>query len=214
MRLSFARSIRRGAPAAEGRQGEGGSGSWSLTTLGFGDKTPTDPTLRLLITAEAAVGFAWLTAGNSWILSIYPVLSRRRTLAQRLFLLHTAGAKSGRSFVDLDSDVVAATLNDLAGLLTQVRMDLTQSSITYYFADSERLLSLPAALPLCVQLANDGLADNRSESVQWAAITLREALRCYLETVRDRFLCTPEGPPERVLAEYAAAHLRERDTII
>ncbi len=183
--------------------------STALTTLGFGDMTPTDATLRLLVTAEAAVGFAWLTAGISWLLSIYPVLARRRTLAQRLFLLDTAGAESGHRLADLEPRFVALLLMELAGALAQVRVDLIQSAITYYFADSERRLSLSAALPLCERLAQDGLTDAHPDLVRFAAVALREAVRSYAETVRLTFLHTPEGPLDRVLAEYAAAHHRE-----
>ena len=56
----------------------------TLTTLGFGDITPTSEALRLILPLEALLGFGLLSASISWLLSIYPALSRRRSRAWAL----------------------------------------------------------------------------------------------------------------------------------
>ncbi|HEU4563691.1 MAG TPA: potassium channel family protein [Gemmatimonadaceae bacterium] len=178
----------------------------SLTTLGVGDVTPTWTSLRLLCNVEAAIGFALLTAGISWILSIYPVLARRRTLARRVFLLHSAGAKVDRALTELDPVVAAPVVGELAVALAQVRVDLVQSGITYYFGDGERAGALAAALPLLARLADDGLAPGRADAVRHAAAGLHVAVRDFAETVRTTYLRMPERPLGDVLARYAEDH--------
>lgn len=42
----------------------------ALSTLGFGDITPTNAWLRIAATAEGFIGFGLLTAGISWILML------------------------------------------------------------------------------------------------------------------------------------------------
>ena len=65
----------------------------TLTTLGFGDVTPTSNALRLILPLEALLGFGLLSASISWLLSIYPALSRRRSLAYEISLLRDAEAE-------------------------------------------------------------------------------------------------------------------------
>lgn len=56
----------------------------TMSTLGFGDITPTAGWLRIATPLEALFGFALLTVAVSWVLQIYPALTRRRVLAIRL----------------------------------------------------------------------------------------------------------------------------------
>ena len=58
----------------------------AVATLGFGDITPTTSWLRILVPLEALIGFAVLTAGLSWVLSVYPVLHRRSSFAQTVMI--------------------------------------------------------------------------------------------------------------------------------
>jgi hypothetical protein len=56
----------------------------TLTTLGYGDISPSHGLLRLAAPLEALLGLGLLTASVSWLLSIFPVLSRRRALAYEI----------------------------------------------------------------------------------------------------------------------------------
>ncbi|MFJ8781962.1 hypothetical protein [Streptomyces sp. NPDC102476] len=56
----------------------------------MGDIAPAEGWLRLVSPLEALVGFALLTATVSWVLEIYPTLTRRRVLAIRLAVLRNA----------------------------------------------------------------------------------------------------------------------------
>jgi voltage-gated potassium channel Kch len=60
----------------------------TLATLGYGDITPQDTWLRILAPLEAMLGFGIITAAISWILSVNPILSRRRRLSRQVALLH------------------------------------------------------------------------------------------------------------------------------
>ncbi len=59
----------------------------TLTTSRYGDVVPTSDPLRVLAPLGGLVGFALLTAALSWVLSIYPALGRRRSLAREATLL-------------------------------------------------------------------------------------------------------------------------------
>lgn len=181
----------------------------ALTTLGFGDVTPTTTVLRLLVTIEAAVGFALLTAGISWILSIYPVLSRRRALAQGVTQLTRAQRDTGCTVFDADPTVAASVLFDLATALGRVRTDLMQSGISYYFADRDAPMALPLMLPHLARLAAAGAgeAEQRNMTVRLAAASLRVAVGAYASSIGRDHLRVEECVTDEILVRYASDHL-------
>jgi hypothetical protein len=62
----------------------------TLATLGYGDISPLSGWLRMVAPLEALLGLGLLTGCVSWLLSIFPVLSRRRALAYEIHLLGEA----------------------------------------------------------------------------------------------------------------------------
>ena len=64
----------------------------TLATLGFGDITPAAWWLKIALPFEALIGLGLLTATVSWLLSVHPALSRRRSLAYEISLLRRAEA--------------------------------------------------------------------------------------------------------------------------
>ena len=67
----------------------------TMVTLGYGDIVPHTAWLRLLVPLEALIGFVLMTASISWILSLYPVLARRRHLAREVFLIQRSERLGG-----------------------------------------------------------------------------------------------------------------------
>ena len=70
---------------------------YTLSTLGYGTITPTPGWLRIASTGEALIGFGLLTASLTWVVSIYPPLTRRRSLAQQIALVRDAESQTGIS---------------------------------------------------------------------------------------------------------------------
>lgn len=73
----------------------------TLATLGYGDIAPAEGWLRVVAPLEALLGLGLFTAAVSWLLSIFPVLSRRRAFAYEICLLHghPVGGRSPRASV-------------------------------------------------------------------------------------------------------------------
>ena len=113
----------------------------TLATLGFGDIVPTAEWLRVAVPLQAMLGFVLLTAVVTWVLQVYPALTRRRALAIRLSLLRRADAV--RVLAEEDVPMAANLLEDLAGEVVQARVDLTQYAETYYFRDGEESARSP-----------------------------------------------------------------------
>src|SRR3954467_5259246 len=104
----------------------------TLTTLGFGDITPRAEALRLILPFEALVGFGLLTASISWLLLIYPVLARRRSVAYGIWLLRAAGRETGLSVDRLEPSAAESVIADLTSRVIAVERDLVNFPITYY----------------------------------------------------------------------------------
>lgn len=118
----------------------------TLTTLGFGDLVPEATALRLAFGIEAALGFALLTALISWVLSIYPVLVRSRTLAARLSSMVQGRGEEASLAPGRSPTALAAALDSVADQLDTAHVDLLQFPSTYFFLPPSRELSLPPKL--------------------------------------------------------------------
>ncbi|MEU5282207.1 potassium channel family protein [Streptomyces asoensis] len=175
----------------------------TVATLGLGDIAPGESWLRLVSPLEALVGFVLLTATVSWVLEIYPALTRRRVLAVRLALLRDADPPTRQ----LDCTAGAMLLESLATEVARVRVDFTQYAEAYYFHDGEDHSSLAAMVGYATVLAQRGLAARRPE-VRLAGALLTGALKDLATVLDQRFLHTG-GPSTAVFAAYAADHGRD-----
>jgi hypothetical protein len=174
----------------------------TVATLGFGDIVPTAEWLRLVVPLQALLGFALLTATVTWVLEIYPALTRRRALAIRLSLL--ARAEATRVLAEEDVAMTAPLLENLAGALVQARVDLTQYPETYYFRDGEEAASLAANIGTAARLASAAITSPRAD-VRLGGQLLAAALDDFTQQLDVRFLHVGGSLP-RILGAYAADH--------
>lgn len=181
----------------------------TLATLGYGDIVPTNGPLRVLAPIEAITGFGLLTAGLTWVLSIYPALNRRRSLAQEVAVIREAESESGIDVTGIDAVAAKQTLHALASQLMAVRGDLQTYSVTYYFHSSDEKSGISAALLYLADLAERGGASDRPREVRLGATMLRRALDDLAQVVGSRFLGLSSAPTDKVLAAYARDHFRD-----
>ncbi|WP_458116911.1 potassium channel family protein [Arthrobacter sp. D2-10] len=174
----------------------------TLTTLGYGDVIASDPVIRFLSPLEALTGFALLTAAVSWFMQIYPALGQRRVLAVRLALLQHAGY--GSKLDALEPSSVTSTLEAVTSGLVQIRVDLTQTSESYYFWESNKELSLPGSLSYAVDLAENAQR-SAVPTIRVAGNLLQDALESLSDFLREEFLDV-EGTREDVFRSYADDH--------
>ena len=177
----------------------------TLSTLGYGDITPTSDWLRIVAPLEALIGFALMTASISWILSIYPVLARRRQLAREVFLLQRTERATGIATAEIDAGELGGVLMDLTQRTIDLRNDLAQLPITYYFHTPDRGSAIEVALLEIAALAREACRHG-SPVVRHRAALLLEALADLAAHVGEAFLDRPTGPLEELLAAYAADH--------
>ena len=180
----------------------------TLSTLGYGDITPNSSWLRLLAPVQALIGFALLTAAISWVISLYPVLSRRRSFAHEVTLLREAESKSGIAVV-LQEDA-ADVLRTLASRLVTLRGDLMQFPVSYYFHAGDERSALPSVMAYIIDLADGGKAAERPQSVRLGAAVLSGATEDFAQTLADSFLRGRGASAAEVMRAYAEDHQRSR----
>ena len=174
----------------------------TMSTLGFGDIVPAAGWLRIATPLEALFGFALLTVAVSWVLQIYPALTRRRVLAIRLSSLRRADVLAG--LPNADSALLPTVLERLSTDIIQAQVDLSEYSETYYFRDDDPDSSLAAALPYAAELARIGATSSRPD-MRLAANLLNRALEDFAGVLKDRFQHSGLTMSE-VLAAYANDH--------
>lgn len=164
-----------------------GALNFSIGTLitEFIGATPTNGFLQFLTTIEAIFGFAILTASISWILSIYPVIEHRRSLAHQASLFHHGEETGYRHLESLSDTELQTILLGLASQLTTHRNELSQFPITYYFQEPEKQTAIGGILFYISELADR--FSGREGAVRIAAVTLGGAVEDYLTFIDEQF---------------------------
>jgi Ion channel len=179
----------------------------TLATLGFGDITPDAAVLRLFAPLEALLGLGLLTASISWLLSIYPVLNRRRSLAYEVNLLVHAETKLDTDVLELGGEATEEIYAELTTRLVGVERDMATFPIAYYFATADERFSLPAVMPALLDLADRGIAAGQPDAVRLRATMLHEAIDDFARALRN-FHGGGGDSTEELIEAYRRDHLR------
>lgn len=160
----------------------------TITTLGSANVVAKPGWLQVLSPLEALIGFGVLTATVSWLLQIYPVLSRRRALAYEIHLLADTERRLGTEVPQLEESVASQLYAELTSRLIGVERDIVKFPITYYFAETDPRFALSAAMRDLVELAERGASAQHPDSVRLRAAMLQRAADDLATTVSERFL--------------------------
>jgi hypothetical protein len=180
----------------------------ALSTLSAGVNA-TVPWLRILRGFEALVGFGILSASISWLLSIYPILETRRSLAHQATLLHHAERQTGLDVVHDASTQAANIMASLAHDLSTLRNQMAQFPIAHYFYIGETKSALAGILPYLAELANRSVANGTSPEEQIAGAVLGGAVEDFAILIAESFLHIPSQAKFEVLLAYARSQMCE-----
>jgi hypothetical protein len=183
--------------------------SVTLSTVGFGDITPSEGWLRVVSPFEALLGFGLLTASISWLGSIYPAVQRRRALAYEIYLLREAQDEAEIALLDLEADSATAVYMDLITRIVTGERDMVTFPISYYFSQNDDRFSLSLALPYVWELAVRGSEPEIDERVRLRAVMLRDAVGDFGGTIAERFHGHQTEDTAELLAAYARDHLKD-----
>jgi hypothetical protein len=177
----------------------------TVATLGFGDVTPITPWLRVVVPFQALLGFLLFTAIITWVLQLYPALSRRRALARRLASMQVSD--TAETLPTAEVSVVVQLLEDVRAELAGTEIDLAQYGESYFFREVEADLSLAAQLPYVQDLVSSAGRSTAPE-VRDAGVRLQHGLDRLSDLLRREFLrrLDPGADTASVLAGYTADH--------
>ncbi|MDP9476873.1 MAG: potassium channel family protein [Actinomycetota bacterium] len=180
----------------------------TMTTLGYGDISPSAAWLRMLATLQALTGFGLLTASVTWVLSRYPAFYRRQSLAQEISLVGESEHEDGDLFDGTSADAADRTLKDLTSGLVGVQGDLVRFPVTYYFHNVDERASLPAVMPYLLGLAKRATGEERPPEVKRRGAMLRGAIDDFAATLAGRFVGS-SNPPSASTGEVLEAYAED-----
>jgi hypothetical protein len=178
----------------------------TLTTLGSTDASPTAEWLRIVSPLEALLGFGLLSASISWLLLIYPVLARRRSLAYEVWLLLETERRTGTALEQTEPEAAQRVYAELTSRLIAVERDFVNFPISYYFAEDDARFSLAAVAPGLLRMAERGADTKAPDGVRLRATMLVEALRDVGATATSLFHRQRGESTADALAAYASDH--------
>lgn len=177
----------------------------SLATLGFGDVVAVEPGLRLVAPIQGLTGFALLTGALTWFMQIYPPLFRRRSAALMLNALEESGFLEVIS--ELDTASVRTEVDRLSEQISQICVDFTQHSETYYFRVDADAVAISQHLHYALALRR-AAADSSALEVRMSAARLGSLLDHLGSTLSPSFVSGRNL--DEIFAAYAADHSSHR----
>jgi hypothetical protein len=181
----------------------------NLTSLGYGDISPASSLLRILGPVETIFGLGLLTAGISWLISIYGAISRRDSLAHEVHLAKEAEERLGEKLADADPELLETMLASFAEQLIRTRRDVIHFPITHYFRTEDEERALAGLLPFLGSLADEAGEEDRPHSLRVRAEILRMAIDDFAETLRARLHLSGETTAA-TLEHYQSEHAGNR----
>lgn len=178
----------------------------SLITVATGLQTKS-VLLQYLMGVEAVLGFVILTASISWILSIYPVIEHRRSMAHEATLLHFAEARGIQRVEDMQDSDLQDLLLAMSEQITTIRTELSQFPITYYFHERDERSTVAPALYYLAELAEDVARDR--PGVRLGATVMGGAIDDLVELMAKKYLKRSFESRWEALAALLKEHRRE-----
>lgn len=178
----------------------------TLGTLGYGDIAPTATALRLLAPLEALMGFGLLSAGVTWVNSLYPAVARQRSFAHEVHVLAENDMASTAALSRLGEAAAVSLLEQLADKVVTTRADLTLFSALRYFHMEEPRSSLPSVSPYLLRIARAADDPHLPEPVRMRASILQSALQDFAETVSTTVIHEKNLDTAEVFVAFARQH--------
>ncbi len=192
----------------------------AISTVGFGDITPTNAIFQTLAISEALIGFGILTLAITYVLGVYNVLQQLGVLSAGLY--HQAQDTGdpwsilAPHFPGGEHRGLETHLMYLHQGLVEIYEGIRQYPIVYYYHSRHAYRSLPFAFRMVGGMAGAlrwGLPkDHPASQTPWLP-TLLVGLDTITDFLERRFLSEPLGePPDPVPFEtFEAALLRDKE---
>jgi hypothetical protein len=172
------------------------------------DARATVQWIRLAMILEGGLGLALVTASISWLLSIYPVLEGRSSIAEQGIALFEAERETGLDIFTMADTELASVLLRFGDELSTLHNQTVQFPITYFFGVRKKRSSLEVALPYIDGLAERACETRRSPTLRLAGHGLQGAIESYVRFLGHRYLGMAGESKEVLLRAYAEDHLR------
>ncbi len=179
----------------------------TMTAVGSSDLSPKAPLVRATAAFEPIVGLVLITAWISWVLSIYPIIARRRAFSREVDLLRRADTNPTAFALHSPPDLLAPLLLALTTQVVRVTSDLAQAHVTYYFQNEQQHLALGAQLPYVLALARAAEAREDEAVLAYHGARLRLSITDLLSEISVHHLGVSHAPPERIIEALARDHM-------
>lgn len=180
----------------------------TLSTISEG-KTFDVPWLHIACGFEALIGFGIVSASISWLLSIYPIIESRRSLAHKATLLHQSEKKTGLDLLREGSNDASAIMISIAHDLSVLRNQMAQFPISYYFYVGEQNSNLSGILPYLADLANRSFQNDVNQTLRIPGTILGGAVTDFSILLARSFLHLANKSESEVLLAYAREQMCE-----
>ena len=153
------------------------------------DLEPKTDWLRLVVSVEGLIGISMITASVSWLVLLYPALSRMRFFARRTAILISTEERTGLPLV---AHLGVPVMIELAQAVTQFRLDVILFPILLNFYAADRDATVSFVLPRVHHWAEEAVTRSDQKDLVVAGTQLQIALEELAHTLADRVVLADE----------------------
>lgn len=164
------------------------------------DLAPKTGWLRMVVAIEGLIGIAMITASVSWLVLLYPALSRMRQFAKRTSIMLETERRSGLSLVHATQ---GAALTELVQGIVRFRIDVILFPILLNFYASDPDATISFVLPEIQRLARRAADhEQRTEPSYFTGVQLQVALEELAHVLAERVVDEDPNDTSKVFEAF------------
>ena len=161
--------------------------SYTLSTLGMGDFTPTTEIFELVTGAFSFFGFIFFTSSMTYFLSVSSALVNKRTLAKSIYHLGKTPQEIAKNILSLDSSFSYQQISELQTLIDKHSVNHHAYPVVHFYRQSKKRDSFNINIARLDEAITILLYSEEENNYRKELEVLRSSLSDFLEDMEKNF---------------------------
>ncbi|MBZ9730640.1 hypothetical protein LB467_13170 [Salegentibacter sp. JZCK2] len=161
--------------------------SYTLSTLGMGNFTPTSPIFELVTGSFSFFGFIFFTSSMTYFLSVSSALVNKRTLSKNIYNLGKTPQEIAKNILGFDSSFSYQQISELQKLIDKHSVNHHAYPVVHFYRQSKEKDSLSINIARLDEAVTIILYSNDSGNYREELKLLRSSLSGFLDDMEKNF---------------------------
>ncbi|MBO2546054.1 two pore domain potassium channel family protein [Salegentibacter sp. BDJ18] len=161
--------------------------SYTLSTLGMGDFTPSTAIFKMLTGAFSFFGFIFFTSSMTYFLSVASALVNKRTLSKSIYHLGKTPREIAKNILNFDSSFTYQQISELQNLIDKHAVNHHAYPVVHFYRQSKKRDSFSINIARLDEAISILLYAEEENKYREELKVLRSSLSDFLEDMEKNF---------------------------